>query len=277
MRKLLSANFSRLRRDKMFWICLAAVLLLSVVSTLEEFREVFLPYGDDSCILDDSYYLIAPLIFLFIVIFTSLFMRAEYSDGMVRNKIIVGHSRRGIYLANFTVCFSASLAFTAAWSIGVLIGIPIFSTNKLDLNCLAKYILIAVFLAAALTGIMVLISTVSTNKSLTAVGGILIFFVLLIFAIWVYNFLSEPEIICDMCMTADGTIEMSNPESNLLYISGLERTVYEWILYILPMGQWLIMANHEIFHPIRQLVGSSLVTFCTTFCGILTFRRKNLK
>lgn len=277
MRKLLSANFSRLRRDKVFWICLAAVLILSVVLTLSTCREASSGLYDYDYFLDDAYFNLAPLIGLFIAIFTSLFMGTEYSDGTVRNKIIVGHTRLGIYLANFAVCFSAGLAFTATWLIGGLIGIPFLGTWQLGAQGLAQYVLIAIFLAVAWTGIMVLISTVSTNKALTAVGTILIFFVLIIAATAIYNRLEEPETISGMMMTVDGTIQMSDPEPNPLYISGAARTVWEWILNIIPTGQGILMANHEIAHPIIELVGSALITISTTLLGIFAFRRKNLK
>ena len=37
-------------------------------------------------------------------ILTSMFIGSEYSDGTIRNKLVVGHSRMRIYLANLIVC-----------------------------------------------------------------------------------------------------------------------------------------------------------------------------
>lgn len=277
MRKLLSANFSRLKRDKIFWICLATMLILSVALILDKCRQEATYLSDYELIMEFYYFDLAPVIGLFIAIFTSLFMGTEYSDGTVRNKIIVGHTRTNIYLANFIVCLIASMAFTAAWLIGGLSGMPYLGTWKFKVQGFILYVLIAIFFTVALTSIMVLISTVSTNKALTAVGTILIFLVLLLTASWIYNRLGEPETISGMMMTIDGTIEMSDPEPNPLYISGTARTVYECILNIIPTGQGILMANHEIAHPIMELVGSALITLCTTLCGIFTFRKKNLK
>ena len=264
MRKLLSANFSRLKRDKIFWICLATMLILSVALILDTCRKEAAYLSDYELIIEFYYYDLAPVIGLFIAVFTSLFMGTEYSDGTVRNKIIVGHTRTNIYLANFVVCLIASMAFTAAWLIGGLSGMPYLGTWKFKVQSFVLYMLIAIFFTVALTSIMVLISTVSTNKAITAVSTILIFLVLLLTASWIYNRLGEPETISGMMMTVDGTIEISDPEPNPLYISGAARTVYAWLLNILPTGQGILMANHEIANPIMNLVGSVFITLSTT-------------
>ena len=41
--------------------------------------------------------------------FCSLFVGAEYSDGTIRNKIAVGHSRAAVYLANLVTCSAAGV------------------------------------------------------------------------------------------------------------------------------------------------------------------------
>lgn len=43
-----------------------------------------------------SHILLVPIVFS---VFCSLFIGTEYSDGTIRNKIVVGHTRRAIYLA----------------------------------------------------------------------------------------------------------------------------------------------------------------------------------
>ncbi len=127
MVKLLSANFSRLWKDKVFWLEMFVMLVYAVVvvfamnksvqATPEQMRGNFK--------LDNYYFNFALSIGAFCALFTSLFFGTEHGDGTLRNKIVMGHTRTTIYLSNLLVSFSATLFIMLVWLIGLMAGIPV--------------------------------------------------------------------------------------------------------------------------------------------------------
>lgn len=59
--------------------------------------------------LDNFFFDYATYILVLGAIFCSLFIGTEYSDGTIRNKLIMGYSRQKIYCANLIVCIIANL------------------------------------------------------------------------------------------------------------------------------------------------------------------------
>ena len=124
MRKLLSANFSRLFRDKTFWFCMGAMLIYAVVYMLNGVRQATVSLAEYHHTLDDYYFHFALVIGMFCALFCSMFLGTEYSDGAIRNKLVVGHTRAGIYLSGLVVTFAATLFVMAVWLMGALVGVP---------------------------------------------------------------------------------------------------------------------------------------------------------
>lgn len=277
MRKLISAHFSRLWKEKVFWINAGLIFIFSAIMMWNGCRQVSaMKFSGSSADMDRYYFNFVPVLGLFLAEFISLFLGKEYSDGTIRNKIVAGHTRASIYFSNFVVCFAAGFIFMLMWMLGGLIGIPFLGTWKMGIKGFFLYFLIASFFLEAFTGIFVLLSMMLTNRATAAVFEIMLFLALLIVASMIYNSLCEPESISGVIMTANG-MEMSDPSPNPVYISGMMRTVYEWILDFLPTGQGILMANVEIVHPFREIVCSILITLCTTAVGVFAFYKKNLK
>ena len=70
--------------------------------------------------------------------FCQPFIGTEYSDGTIRNKIVVGHSRSTIYLANLLTCCFAGLIMCLCFILPTLaIRIPLFgfSLQTYALSC----------------------------------------------------------------------------------------------------------------------------------------------
>lgn len=279
MRKLLSAGFVRLFKAKSLWLGTALIFAMSVMVMLNEVRHVSdmeqAGYSYTAA-LDSCYYFVSPILGLFAAIFISLFIGTEYSDGTIRNKLMVGHTRTDIYLAHFIVCLAAGLFFIAAWLIGGLVGIPYLGLWQMGIQSVILYSLVAVFFIISFTGIYTLLCTLSTNKAVTAVAAIVIWLVLFLLSSKFYSDLSEPATVSDFMMTADG-MQIGDPAPNPNYVGGSMRTLYYWILDILPTGQGILMAGTDISHPLRNIICSAAIALCTTICGILAFGKKDLK
>lgn len=279
MRKLLSANFARLWKNKAFWLCTVTSLVYSVISMMtscyqivgmtEEAQEA-MQKGLDACFFNP-----VPVLGFLLAVFVALFMGTEYSDGTIRNKIITGHTRTHIYLANFVVCFVAGLCFTAAWLVGGMTGIPFLGVWRMSHGSLCILLLVVIFFMAAFTGIFTILASLSTNKALTGVYSLLLMIVLLMAASYVYQGLAEPEMLNNIVITENG-MQMADSTPNPNYLTGTVRTVYEWILDLLPTGQSILMSGLEIAHPFREMLLSALVTLSTVGAGLAAFKRKNL-
>lgn len=279
MNKLFSANLSRLTKSKLFWLELFIVLFVSVTFMLNNVRQAadMQKSGyQELNYIDTCYFNLAPILGIFFAVFISMFLGTEYSDGTIRNKIIIGHTRTNIYLANLLICIVAFFAFTAVWLIGGLVGLPFFPKWQMSCSWVFLYILISLLFSVALSAIFTFIGMLSSGKAATAIISLLLILGMLVFASVIYNALMEPEMSSGAVFTSQG-IQMSEPEPNPYYIKGIQRTVYELLLTILPTGQGILMANLEITRPILQIVSSILITLVVTILGIMIFRKKDLK
>ncbi len=276
MRKLLSANYSRLWRDKIFWICMGTMLIYSVVYMLNGCRQASVDMSEYNYGIEQYYFHFALSIGMFCALFNSMFFGTEYSDGTIRNKMIVGHTKTDIYIASLITTITATLFLMLVWLIGACVAIPTLGVWKMSASKLAIYLWIAVLFTVAYSGICTFVSMIVANKAYIVVISMLLILGLLILAGMLYNRLSQPETITGVQITLNG-MEMSEPSPNPNYVSGAMRNVYDLILDFLPTGQGLKMWQLEIVHPIRMILSSVLITFFTTFCGIHIFKKKNLR
>ena len=276
MRKLLSAGWFRLWKDKVFWICMAAMSVYAVFYMRNGCRQAAaLPeysYG-----LDQYYFHFAIFIGFFCALFCSLFLGTEYSDGAIRNKLIAGHSRTGIYLSNLLLAFSAACCFLLAWLVvGALAAVPDLGFWEMPASQLLLYLLIALLFLAAFCALFTMTGMLCSNKAAGVVAAILLFLGLLLCTCILYDGLTQQKMIENIEMTANG-MQIGEPTPNPAYITGTQRRVYEYLLDFLPTGQGLKLWMREISNPLRMLLSSAAITGAATACGIVLFRRKNLK
>lgn len=277
MRKLLCANFARLWRDKVFWGCVLAVLFCSAGNMLNGCRQATQDMSEFSYTLEHYYYMMLPVLVLFIPVFTSLFLGTEYSDGTLRNKLIAGHRRTQVYLANLIVCTVASLLMLAALFAGGLVGIPTLGAWPLGLRILLWYTAIAVLMTAAFSAIFTLIGMLTPNKAFSAVLSLGIAIVMLVLGSYFYNALGEPEMVSGVVITAENGVQLGDPEPNPDYISGMRRAVYAFMVDLLPTGQSITLADLGVAHPVRMLGCSFYILLGTTLYGTFLFQRRDLK
>ena len=276
MCKLLSANYSRLWRDKIFWICMGTMLVYSVVYMLNGCRQATVDLAEYNYSIDKYYFHFAISIGIFCAVFSSMFFGTEYSDGTIRNKVIVGHTKTNIYIASLVTTITATLLMVLVWMIGASVAIPILGTWEMGISNLVVYVLIIIMLAVAFAAICTLVNMLSANKAFTVAISVLLIMALLIFASMIYSGLGETEMTSNVQFTANG-MQMSEPTPNPNYIGGEMRKIYEFLLDFLPTGQGLTVWQVEVGHPIRMILSSAAITFLTTLSGIFVFKKKNLK
>lgn len=277
MDKLMRAHLFRMKRDKVFWICMAAMLAFSVGVTLNGCRQAAVMEAQGyQWGLEKYFFALGPLAGFLAGAFSGLFLGTEYADGAVRGKLIVGHSRRQVYLSALLVNMLAAGLITAAWLAGGLVGIPFLGLWRMEGIQVAANILVAMGSAAALASIFTLLGMTGDKRSATAVGSIALFLVLLLVAAWAYNALMEPEMTAGFIMTVDGA-QTAQLTPNPNYVSGVMRRALELLLNILPTGQEALLANGGVARPGLDLAASGLITAVTTLAGLAFFEGKDLK
>lgn len=273
MNNLLRANFSRLRRDAIFWECMLTVLACSVgfmiFWCLEEVKKD--PVGD----LDKYYFRLSPAMGFFYAVFICLFLSVEYSEGTIRNKLAVGHTRREVYLSNFLTVFTASLCIALAWLAGGLAGVPFLGFLSQGPAGTLLCIAVVIGYTAAFSAIYTYIGMLNDRRTATVIM-ISVWLLLLLVVNYLESALYEQEFVSDVLIYADGDL-ISKPRANPRYISGIQREIYQFILDFLPTGQANALYDANPKHPVQMLLSSVFVTVATTLSGLALFQRKDLK
>ena len=112
MSRLINAGFARLFKNKVFYV----IVIFSAVFGILQGTPGALDKMDGATFYIDSQFISFAIVSGVIsACFTGLFLGTEYSDGTVRNKLIVGHGRLNIYISNLAVCCAANLIFIAVY------------------------------------------------------------------------------------------------------------------------------------------------------------------
>lgn len=276
MRKLLSANFVRLKKSKVFWAATLFLVVFGIVLVLNQYKEHVL-YGYEVK-LNTVFFGYTILIGIICAAFCSLFLGTEYSDGTIRNKLVVGHTRTAIYVSNFITVTVAALLMCAAFVIVVsVVGTPLIGLVKASPRLLAGLLFGSTLMICAVCAILTLISMLNQNKAVSAVICILGMVALLFAAVVIKTKLEAPEfydgfVFSDSLGSAENE-QIANPE----YLTGTARLVYECIYDILPTGQALQYSGMTANHLWQMMLYSLLITIGTTLTGIVCFGRKDVK
>lgn len=278
MSRLFLSEIGRMTKSAIFWICAAAVLAASLF--IMKMGSVAVQNGR-AVTLEEYFFYLGPVIPLFFSVFISMFMGTEHSDGTVRNKLIVGYSRKQIYLAYYLAGLTGTGILTALWFLGGLTGIPVLGSWTMDLSEIMTYIIITILYCALLTAVFSFFSIMISNKAVSAVVQIIAALLLILLGSMLYNQLCEPELIRGMILE-NGEIVMSEPEPNPAYIGGTMRQIYIFLVNILPTGQGILMLHRESWGDVPMIVplqicSSVCLALFTTAAGILIFRRKDMK
>lgn len=272
MRKLLSANFNRLRKSRSFWLILAAV------SALEIFISVPAPWNfvEDASV-EESLFQLLPYFPFVSALFVSLFVGVEFDEHTIRNKLIVGHTRTEVFFSASITCAAACLALLAGILACAGVTAVAFSRSfQMDWMQLAYSILCCALLSLVFSAI-----SVAFVMNLPAKPAIFLT-LFLVAMLYVTSFMGarllEPEMTYDgVTITMDG-VEFGDMIKNPAYIEGnARRTMYELCYDLFPTGQALQMSNGEFERSLRWAPLSLVMLAVSTFAGYLPFRKREIK
>lgn len=193
MSRLFSANMMRLKKSRIFWL----EELFMVGYALFVYISAHSHMVSRGAVKDwNAYFFNVLLMSGFVVaLFVSGFFDAEYSDGVIRNKLMVGHKRRDIYLVNFGTCLIAGLITCATYYLfAMLFGCLIIGRESLQIRELGAGILCSVLIFVVYAAIFMFVEMADRNKARTAVVNMMT--ALIIFVIGIIGYgevVSSPD------------------------------------------------------------------------------------
>lgn len=280
MSKLLHAEFSRLIKNKIFWLGLLVMVGVPLYGVGVRYYDyaVALEYIWETA--DGLWFVGGIYLGIVLSVFVSLFIGTEFSDGTIRNKLTVGHSRNEIYLSNLITCTCVSLFYHIVY-IAVLFGAGslLLKSWETPLKILAVMTVLSLAAVVALAAVFTMLAMLIHNRSVGAVTAMLVAMAMLIAAITILNMLQAPAYIeNNFVLSINGELVQGDPIPNPKYLTGAKREVYQHLLNIIPTGQLLQFGNLEYTDDMLYLPLYAVgVTVVCTLIGLVVFRRKDIR
>lgn len=279
MGNLLSAGFFKLKKSKIFWLGMLVMFGYGLLAVFSRYRDLVssaeYPYRTPDGLLFSG-----GIMLMFVTpIFIGLFIGTEYSDGTIRNKLLVGHTRVSVYLSNLIVCMTATVLMHLIYLVIIIgIGIPVIGKFEDSTDSLIKMGFCSFLMVIALTAFLLLFSMLIQSKANSSVTAIILSLILLFGAMVIQQRLDAPEYYEGYSyMTESGELVTMEAQKNPHYLEGTERKVYEFLLDFLPSGQMVQFSRQEVSHMARLPIYSAILFILSTGCGIVLFQKKDLR
>ncbi len=275
MRKLITASFSRLWKEKIFWF---VFLIMSIGSVCYN----WIGYNEATKVqiyVEDMIFCMLPMSGFVFALFISMRLGTEFEEHTIRNKFIVGYSRTQVYFAEYITCMVASMILLGimllvSTSFGLLFSLE-FQSSWHELVLL---IFCCVLIASVFSAMFTAISMNVGSKATSIIVSIVFLFAILLLASFCINALAEePMTYSNIVITAEDGVQFGDLIENSAYIDGTQRTVYELIADILPTGQTIQLNNLEFERAARWPVFSLIMLIIATVAGYLPFRKRDIR
>ena len=274
MIKLLDAGFTRLKKNKLFWVLSIFAISLALFIMYAQYNEMIKFNVKVEIGQLMIYY--STIIGIVISIFTSLFLGVEYSDGVIRNKINIGHKRINIYLSNLIIISITSIFFYILFIVTLaIIGIPLFGIGTMPLTDILISLGCILASVVAYSSIFTFIAMIISNRTIIAITSIILAFGIIMAATICLNVLQTPEYIQMGTPGSEGMefIKLPNPR----YPSEETRKLCQTLLDINMAGQALqIIEGTATNLNILPLYSIGICTLFTIM-GLGLFEEKELK
>lgn len=291
MYNLLRAGFYRLKKDIIFWLFLFVTIGASIFALFRIAES-----GDGTNLYN---YINEYLIYigLFMSMFISIFVGKEYSEGIIRNKIIVGHNRISIYISKLIISIVVSVFCEFIYiAIMFLVGSKIYEPLQMPISQLSIIILNAVLIIITYCSIFNLISMICSEITISVVMSVVIFVIMFVAEMIIGETANQPKYITSSNWD-NGVRTIVSQELNPNYpgddIVNFAKTIY----LLLPQGQANLIKNskltdsneireqlytkEEIEENIKELyqmpIYSLIVISVINMGGLYLFSKKELK
>ncbi|MGM9628442.1 MAG: ABC transporter permease subunit [Faecousia sp.] len=280
MRKLLSANFARLWKSKVFWalegLCFGfGVFAYALVAyNTHNLGQGWLRFNAHS-----YFYLWFFFIPFVIGVFTSFFIGTEYSDGTLRNKLTVGHSREEIYSAFLLTTMAAAFLFVLAYLLAVfLVGLPFSGAAVLTpVQAQPWRLFHCGLILLEYAALFTLFSMLDSDKARNLIVSLLAAGILIVGGMLVYRRLTATEFIQLVIPQSDGSLLLKDDAPNPEYLTGRIRMVFTWLTNLLPSGAMMLSLDKRLGIDWRTPCCAVSLNALLTTLGIRLFQKKDIK
>ncbi|MCM1168207.1 MAG: ABC transporter permease [Ruminococcus sp.] len=215
---------------------------------------------------------------LFISIFSALFLGTDYSNGTIRNKLVIGHTRGEIYFSNLlTAAAGGLLLLSAAWIPVFAVGLCLDGEMGMPADELALKMLICICAVIASCAVFTVIGMLFSSKSTIVTITLVSTFALTLGAAVMLSLLTEPEYVSVYEFSADGSIVQTEPVPNPMYVGGAKRDIVTALNDVLPSGQIMQLETGSVHNAELLPLYSLGIISVATAAGALVFRRKDLR
>lgn len=157
-------------KNMMLWICLFTAFMIGLCTTIVAAAStpVRLVRWDEEIL---RRFVEMPFI---ISVFTSMFLGTDFSNGTLRNKLIIGSNRTAIYFSNLAVVVSGGLMIMAAELLpSVVYGIRVAAVQPGIYTAeFWKKTIVCMLVIISYCALLTLLGMISTKKAITVVSSI---------------------------------------------------------------------------------------------------------
>lgn len=282
MLNLISAGFYKMRKSRVFLICMLLVNIWSAFLTVQvHFNSLAetIPYT-----FEYGLFAIETIMILVTSVFVSLFFGTEYSDGTIRNKLIGGYTRGQIYLSQFSINAAACLlVYLSSLCLSGILGFILMGAEGVSAAKLAVYMIAGAGMCITDAALFTFLTVSVGTKAGASVAGLLLAFSLLCGAMVVHDKLSHEEYMYIPKGAGEEAVSVITEDTELIkvpnpyYVSGTKRKALEFLLDINPSGQAVQLAQLELPRPGAVMLCDAALTALFCSLGVFIFRKKDLK
>jgi len=275
MRKLITASFSRLWKEKLFWLVFAFLSIGSVCYNWIGYNEI----NNPQIYVEDILFCMLPVSSFVFALFISMRLGTEFEEHTIRNKLIVGYSRTQVYFSEYLTCMAASIILLAVMLLcSSLFGLFLSLEFLSDWTDIAFLVFGCVLMALVFSAMFVGICMNVGSKAASLVASIVFLFAILLLASFCINALEEPSMAyTNVIISVEDGVQFGDLVENPAYVDGTQRMIYELIADILPTGQAIQMNNLEFERSARWPVFSLIMLIIATVAGYIPFRKRDIR
>lgn len=280
MFKLLNANFSRLKHNKVLYVIIIITIGIALFFIFNNFTmqsmvgKENMTYNMDKMMLN-----YINIVGLFLAMFTSLFIGTEYDYGTIRNKIIVGHTRTSIYFSNLIISIVVGLLLEIVYMLIIVgIGIPLLANLELSLSQYLIIFLEIIVIIIAYSSFFTLISFACSNVTFSTTACMLLLLGMYVVSSNLAYPINMPKNIKESYYDEQGVEHVIRTIPNPNYPSEEKMFIYKNIYYSIPTGQ-----GYEISEKLNNADTFNLLAYSGSFIcivnivGVYVFNKKELK